>query len=102
MSIPVVHVTLARVIPQQAVDHDQLFVFGEPPILSTEPISGLRRARRHQTPREETDDESYDTLDKEASQSQFRSESRDRDESLQPSPTGPSCHTSHLKYTSSD
>lgn len=40
-SLAVVHTSLARVVPENTVDHDFFLVFGEPSLLTAEPASGL-------------------------------------------------------------
>lgn len=64
-NIPIVHITLARIITKQSIHHDILFTLIKPSILATEPILGLTRARGHENPREEPDDESSDSLNEE-------------------------------------
>lgn len=85
LDLPVIHVTLAGIISEKTVDQDSLLSVGEPALLATEPVLGLGRTGRHQTPREDADDEGDDTLEEE-----------------EPAPTTPSSNTSHLKHTSSN
>jgi hypothetical protein len=69
--LPVVHITLARVIAKKSIHHDILLTFIEPAIFATEPIFGLARTWGHENPGKEADDESTDCFEEESKHVSF-------------------------------
>lgn len=64
-SLPVVHISLGRIVSQETIDEDLLLALREPALFATEPVGRLAWTWGHQSPAQNTDNGCDDAFDQE-------------------------------------